>query len=79
MIPAELWAWAGLDRDTHRPSVAEQATDPTVLEFDKTLVEALVRAAYSAGYTHALTDPDTLTYAEAILRRDQLHLMLPVA
>jgi len=78
VIAAELWAWEGLDRTGPHPTLVAQATDRGVVEFDTPLVEALIRAAYSAGYTHALQDPDPLTYIDAIVRRDQLHLMLPV-
>lgn len=79
MIPAELWAQEGLMRRPNGgPSIGEQAAVPDV-EFNPKLIESLMRAAYAAGYQQALEDPEPLTYHDAIVRRNQLQLMLPVA
>lgn len=80
MLGVELWADTGLRESgtTNAPSVHKQAVDVPDEGFTTDVVEALIRAAYSVGYYQAMTDPDPLTYADAMTRRDQLMLALPV-
>lgn len=80
MLATELWADSGLRESgtKNSPAVSKQATDIPDGGFTNEVVEALIRAAYSVGYYAALTEPDPLTYADAMTRRDTLMLALPV-
>lgn len=79
ILDTELWAWEGCVRTStaNTASIASQAE--TATEFTPALVESLLRAAYGCGYSHALSDTAPLSYAEAMKRRDELALLLPVA
>ena len=80
MLTSELWADGGLRESgtKNSPAVSKQALDIPDGGFTVEVVESLVRAAYSVGYYAALTEPEPLTYADAMSRRDQLMLALPV-
>lgn len=67
-----LWSW---------PAKLDQTIEP-FLKVDPPIVpeEALkaIRAAYAAGYTEGLEDPEPLSILEAMNRAETLRLMLPV-
>ena len=72
MSASEDWADQGL-----KSIIAELAHCEGALDLE--LASKFMRAAYNEGYQAALTEPEEPIIVDAIRRRDELALRVPVA